>query len=816
MTEMNGHMELEGYEKEHLDRVRRAMPECMVLLKKDGSFPLDSPGSIAAYGSGVRHSVKGGTGSGEVNSRFFITVEQGLKDAGFEVTTAEWLDSYDRELEKARSRFAGQLRAEAKAAGMSPLLYGIGAVMPEPEYDIPLSAEAGAAIYVVSRNSGEGNDRRPVPGDVMLTASEIRDILELDGRYGRFMLVINSGGVVDLSPVKDVGNILILSQLGAETGRALADVILGKTVPSGKLSTTWSSWDDYCPDIEFGGRDETLYREGIYVGYRYFDTVGRKALFPFGYGLSYTEFSFSGAEADISGTEITVSADITDTGGRPGKEVMQVYVTAPEGRLRKPYQELAGFVKTSELAPGETERVSVSFRMEDIASFCEEDEAYILEKGRYIIRAGSSSADSIAVAAVELDGDVTVKKVRSICGEPGFTDPVYERTEREEIKDIPVLRISSDAFITQTAEYESETEIFPEIAGLSDKELAALCTGNHRGGGLSSVIGGAAKNVPGDAGETAWGFESRGIPSISMADGPAGLRLADSYYTDRKGKHPVVSQLLPEGMLANFGRFPRKMYELITGSGRIPKGAKVEHQYCTAIPIGTAVAQSWNTDLAAELGDIVGSEMERFGVDLWLAPAMNIHRSILCGRNYEYYSEDPLLSGKIAAAVTRGVQSHRGKGVTIKHFAANNQELNRYTSDSRMSERTLREIYLRGFAICVGEADPAAVMTSYNLVNGIHTAESYALIEDYLRHENGFDGMVMTDWIVSVMAGKGYRNRNTLSDEVMLAGGDLFMPGSAADLARVLKAIRSGKIPRHRMEINATRVLRAIRRCRDL
>ena len=287
--------DLLDYERDHLARVRAGLAECMVLLRKDGSFPLEAPCKLAAFGNGVRHSVKGGTGSGDVNAHAVVDIERGLVDAGFELTSTTWLDAYDERRLEAKVAFRKQLKREAKAAGDNVITYAMGAVMPEPDYSIPLDYSADAAIYVLSRISGEGSDRKPIAGDVLLTSTEIRDIQVLNERYERFMLVLNTGGPVDLSPVKDVGNILVLSQLGSEMGNALADVLLGKANPSGKLATTWSAWSDYCPDIEVGNLDDTPYREGVYVGYRYFDTVGKRALFPFGFGLSYTEFELGEA-----------------------------------------------------------------------------------------------------------------------------------------------------------------------------------------------------------------------------------------------------------------------------------------------------------------------------------------------------------------------------------------------------------------------------------------------------------------------------------------------------------------------------------------
>jgi len=245
----------------------------------------------------------------------------------------------------------------------------------------------------------------------------------------------------------------------------------------------------------------------------------------------------------------------------------------------------------------------------------------------------------------------------------------------------------------------------------------------------------------------------------------------------------------------------------------VKKGVSVEYQYCTALPIGTALAQSWNVELAEGCGDIVGSEMERFGVHFWLAPVLNIHRSILCGRNFEYFSEDPLIGGKMAAALTRGVQKHPGCGTTIKHYCANNQETNRYTNNSQVSERALREIYLRGFEICVREAQPHALMTSYNLLNGEHTSERRDLCEDILRSEWGYQGIVMTDWLISLMpADKSSPYRKPRAALIAAAGGELVMPGDKKDIKDILAALRSGELTREQLEVNASRLYRVWKR----
>ena len=272
-------------ERDHLSALRQRNAGCTLFLRRNGDFPLNEVEKIALYGPGARRTVKGGTGSGEVNSRFFTTVEQGLTDAGFTITTGDWLDGYDAVYAGARKKFRQEIRRRARKHHTAAMLESMGAVMPEPDYRLPLEGEGDTAVYVLSRISGEGSDRAAIKGDILLTEAEIRDILSLQRRYKRFLLVLNVGGPVDLSPVMEVENILLLGQLGAETGGVLADILLGRSCPSGKLATTWTAWEDYCHIGDECCQDDTRYKEGIYVGYRYFDSAGKRALFPFGYGL---------------------------------------------------------------------------------------------------------------------------------------------------------------------------------------------------------------------------------------------------------------------------------------------------------------------------------------------------------------------------------------------------------------------------------------------------------------------------------------------------------------------------------------------------
>lgn len=645
----------------------------------------------------------------------------------------------------------------------------------------------------------------------MLNATEIRDILELNRRYRRFMLVLNVGGVVDLSPVMGVNNILLISQLGVDIGRVLADIMVGKQNPSGKLSTTWAAWENYSKEGTMGDWNDTKYNEGIYVGYRYFDSFGKKPLFPFGYGLSYTKFEISTASVKADGSEIIVNANVKNIGLYSGKEVVQVYLSKPAGKLDQPYQELAGFAKTENLAAGEEEQLEIRFNLKDLSSYNEETASYILEAGDYILRVGNSSADNEIAAVLTLDETVTCLKAKNVLGAPGFKDIKATARAVETIPaETPRILLLPEHFNIEEIHYDNAYEIDERVKAMSDDELIFMSIGafDSDAKGLS-VVGNAASHVAGAAGETTSQLAAKGVKPLIMADGPAGLRLCKTYYEDEKGAHDASGAgSLPESVSEMMSPFIRFIANLVVGNKKVPKNVEIKEQACTMIPIGTAIAQSFNYELAKKFGDIVGSEMERFGVQLWLAPALNIHRSILCGRNFEYYSEDPLVSGLIAAAITEGVQQHKGCGTTIKHYAANNAETNRYNNDSQVSERAMREIYLRGFGLCVRRTQPKAVMTSYNLLNGVHTAEHRGLIEDILRSEFGFKGIVMTDWILEMMADKKSTNRIVLSSEVPKAGGDLFMPGCKGDFDRMKAELNNGGLTREQLQINVTRVIR--------
>ena len=805
------HSAMADYEQRHIATLRNNLAGCTVLLKKDGSFPLESPCTLAAYGSGVRRTIKGGTGSGEVNSRYSVSIEEGLRDAGFTLTGADWHTGYEQVRKNAHKAFLAQLKKDAKAAKLNYIIYGMGKVMPEPEYDLPLNAEGDAAIYVVSRISGEGNDRAPLKGDIRLTDSEVRDILTLDKKFSRFMLVLNVGGVVDLSPVMSVHNILLLSQLGVETGSALADILLGKANPSGKLTTTWAAFENYPAMPDFEDMNETRYREGIYVGYRYFDTFGKKALFPFGYGLSYTEFRLGSPEVEVNGAQVTVRTAVENIGTMAGRQVVQVYLSKPAVKLDEPKQELCAFAKTRELAPGETQTLTCSFALPEMAAYDAGTAAYLLEAGDYLVRVGVSSAETAPAAVLHLDKTVTTLQVKNVLGSTDFTDLAVPAAPIRRPENVPVLELDAAALSSAPVIYDLPEEILPEVDALRKEDAALLLIGDFdpNAKGFASMIGTAGRHVCGAAGESCG--KVKDFPPMIMADGPAGLRLAKEYFEDAKGKHAVGNASMPDSITEMLSGPMKLVMSLIGGSGKPKRGCEIKTQYCTAIPIGTALAQSFDTEFVQQCGDIVGEEMERFGVHLWLAPALNIHRSIRCGRNFEYYSEDPLVSGKMAAAMTRGVQAHKGCGTTIKHYAANNKEYNRTRNNSIVSERAMREIYLKGFGICVRESQPKAVMTSYNLLNGTHTAEHRGLIMDILRAEFGYQGIVMTDWVTPMTGDARSAHRDSQAQYVAAAGGDLFMPGNKGDYDNLLQGIDSGAVTLEQVKINASRMVKMAR-----
>ena len=844
--------EVSPREEQNMARARKIAAQGMVLLENNGALPLSGVKTIAAFGSGVRRTVKGGTGSGDVNSRVVYNVEQGLLQAGLTVTGSAWLDRYDAICDEIQTAEQEKIKKLMEEGGIRAVIHYIftrpNIVIEVPEITADdLQEKADAAIYVIARNSGEGADRHPVPGDYELTENEKQNLLALSEAYEKLIVILNVGGVIDTKFIRalpNLGALLLMSQAGNITGPALADVLLGKAVPSGHLSTTWAeNYEDYPSADTFsfmnGDTDDEYYYEGIYVGYRYFDSFNIAPAYPFGYGLGYTDFAVSDLSAALSGDEVLVSASVKNTGGQyPGRESVQVYVSAPKGGLEKPYQELKGFAKTKELAPGESETVEIRVPMSSMASYCERCASWVLEPGKYYIRVGTNSRNTHIAAAVE----VPERKVVSVLKNKAVPDteiellhpscaPYSYEGEEQEKADAPVLTADLSAIPCEVVEYSGEpqemttdkkdvitlqdvvdgkADLSELVAQLTVEEMAELCIGTaRRDGGGSPTIGAQSLAVPGAAGDTTSVLFYRGVPNIALADGPAGLRLQKHFITDAEGN---VSGL---GNNA-FGN-------MIGGAAeeKTPEGSVDYYQYCTAIPIATMLAQTFDMDAVEEAGDIVGSEMEEFHVALWLAPGMNIHRNPLCGRNFEYYSEDPFLAGKCAAADTRGVQKHKGCGTCIKHYALNNNEDNRQGCNAHVPERAIREIYLKGFEIAVRESQPLSLMTSYNLINGEHAANKYDTVTAMLRDEWGFRGLVMTDWSTTGPQdgsdGKKYHPSDAAA--CIKAGNDLTMPGSMLDYNSIVSSVgaKEGEvfcpITKAELQLCAYRILKVIIAC---
>lgn len=807
------------YEAAHAQLARRAAADGIVLLKNEGGvLPIPKHKRLALFGAGAGRTVKGGTGSGDVNERSSVSICQGLLDAGYTVATEDWISDYDRRYDAARLTWkqeildtqkelqTGASNAFFAAYSRHPFLMPAGA----PVY----RADAEIALYVVARVAGENADRQAAGSDYFLSEAEREQLTSLCSLYSDVVVLVNAGGVVDLSFLDEfpaVKGLLVVSQPGMEGGHAVADVLSGAVNPSGKLTDTWAlRYQDYPNSAAFshnnGDVEHERYEEGIYVGYRYFDSFQLPVRYGFGFGLSYTAFRLDGIAVSVRRGRVSVRATVTNTGAAAGREVVQVYAGLPDGRLEKEARRLAAFGKTELLLPGASQELTLAFGPEQLESFDEASAAWLLEQGTYGVYVGTSLEDARLAAALLLDHDHILTRTGHICPLQQELAPLSLPRERraarylamqEEARAVPVLEYDLSAIPTRVVDYataEPADEASRLVDGLSVEQLVLLAAGEPsrgQGEGGGSALGSAGAAVPGSAAETSAAALEQGVANLVLADGPAGLRLTQVYCVKDGAIQPV-----PMEMNFEHGVF---------FDGEEPQGEK-HYQYCTAIPVGTMLAQTWDLPLLEELGAMVGEEMEEFGVQLWLAPGMNIHRNPLCGRNFEYFAEDPLLSGRCAAAVTNGVQSHPGLGTTVKHFACNNQEDNRMASDSILTERTLREIYLKGFEIAVQESRPMAIMTSYNLINGVHAANCYDLCTSAARCEFGFDGVIMTDWTTT------NKDDTCTAAGCIQAGNDLIMPGLPMDHESIRAALADGRLSVERLKWCVTHLVRIVLR----
>ncbi len=776
----------------HIGLSKEAAKEGMVLLKNRGDIlPLKKGTRVALFGKAAFDYVKGGGGSGDVTVAYIRNLYEGLKMQKDVVSIFEPLcDYYRKDVERQY--------AQGSVPGMT--------IEPEVPQELLNEAKAYADTAVISicRFSGEGWDRKSIidtdnknmgegeldmavrsskifaNGDFCLSAEEAAMVETVKKNFPRVVVVMNVGGMVDTSWfVREdaIGAVLMAWQGGMEGGLAAAELLAGKGNPSGKLSDTFAqTLEDYPSTGDFHeSRDYVNYTEDIYVGYRYFETVpgaDQKVNYPFGFGLSYTTFQTDVLSAEEKEGQVRIQVEITNTGSRDGKEVVQVYFEAPQGRLGKPKRQLIAFAKTRSLRPGESQRLYLSFEIRDMASYDDtgkvQKAAYVLEKGDYFFHVGASVRDTVRLDYVyQVKEDTVTEQLESRLTPSELprrmlSDGSYEEVPQREGNDpnanelermpedmmegyVPAVR-PRDRYQLWREPYKKGAHIFKEVAEgkltpeeflaqLTDEETAQLL-GGQPNTGVANTFG--YGNLP-----------EYGVPSVMTADGPAGLRIA------------------PECGVTT-----------------------------TCWPCSTLLACSWNPEIVEAVGLAGGAEVKENNIAVWLTPAVNIHRSPLCGRNFEYYSEDPYLAGKLASAMVRGIQANH-IGATVKHFALNNKETNRKNSDSRVSERAAREIYLKAFEIIVREAKPWSIMTSYNIINGHRASENADLLEGILRGEWGFDGCITTDWWT---CGEHYKE--------VKAGNDIKMGCGYPE--RLLEALEKGCLTRKEMDACALRVLKLI------
>ncbi len=753
--------------KKHTELSRRAATEGMVLLKNENNaLPLAKGEKIALFGKATIEYIKGGGGSGDVNCPYIHNIYDGFssKDVSVYMPLVDFYRDYVKK-ESVNIPTQDQINATWDIVNAmefctkrDDMTYDTFASMHVKEPAVPdeliksAAENADTAIITLSRFSAEGVDRRPIPGDYYLSDIE-KDLIDKAGElFSKVIIVINSGAVIDceyFAENDDVQAVLFGWQGGMEGGMAVADIICGDVNPSGKLvDTIAKSYDCYpCKDDFWECFDHLDYSDDIYVGYRYFETMAQGCVrYPFGFGLSYSDFVIGNPVVCENDDKIIAAVEVKNEGNVAGKEVIQLYYSAPQGELGKPAKELGAFKKTKLLQPGESEMVMLSFDVEDMASFDDLGKvgvsAYVLEEGEYEFYIGTSVRDANKADYVYVVEDSYITDQLDSWCKPFMlekrmlADGTFEKLPMGEEK-------YHYGINKPTGATAPEKEVKFDLVGeeISMDEFVAQFTLEE----LMEFVGGQAPTGVANTG-CFGGLKRLNVPAVATADGPAGLRL-----------------------------------DVETG---IPT---------TAWPCATLLACCWNPDLVYEVGAAGGAEVRENNLGIWLTPALNIHRDPLCGRNFEYYSEDPLVAGKNAAAATRGIQSQK-VAVSVKHFACNNKEANRMGCDSRISERALREIYLKGFEICVKEGDPWTVMSSYNLINGQHTSESYELLTEILRNEWGFKGMVTTDWGV----------KNDPVKEVK-AGNDMKMHcGYPEDLK---KGIEDGRITRADLELCVKRIL---------
>lgn len=751
----------------YLETSARAVSGGIVMLKNDGALPLKQGGTAAVFGRIQLHYYKSGTGSGGmVNVSKVIGITDGLLDAGYKL---------DEQL----------LNAYREWDEQNPFDYGEGwGGEPWSQKEMPLTDElvggaasrADAAIVIIGRTAGEEMDNKLEKGAFLLSDLEEDMLRRVTSAFDKTVVLLNTGGLIDMSFMDryPVSAVMYVWQGGMVGGAGTAAVLTGEVSPSGKLPDTIAyEISDYPSDKFFGSGDMDCYGEDIYVGYRYFETFAKdRVRFPFGFGMSYTSFDITASDFKLDGDKVTGSVNVKNTGSTPGREVVQIYCSAPQGKLGKPTRVLCGFDKTCTLQPGESQTLSFEIPLESVASYDDSGvtghkSAWILEQGGYVFYAGADVRSASEAYSLTLP-ETVVRQCKSALGPLTAFKRMVNSGGKPEFEDVP---LTGEAFphdhaklpaeIPQTGDrgirladvVNGKNTLEEFTAQLTDYDLSCIIRGEGMGSpkvtaGTAAAFGGVSDTLT-----------ALGIPCACCDDGPSGMRL--------------------------------------------DCGTKA-----FSLPNGTLLASTFDRPLMTELFTFMGLEMHTNQVDCLLGPGMNIHRHPLNGRNFEYFSEDPYLTGEMASAELAGLHSTGAEG-TIKHFCGNNRETRRHFLDSVISERALREIYLRGFENAVKKGGAKSVMTTYGQVNGVWTAGNYDLVTGILRDDWGFDGFTMTDWWANINR-RGKAPDKSDFAAMAMAQNDVYMvtADGAACNDNTLDSLKSGELTRGELQRNAMNILR--------
>lgn len=751
----------------YLETSARAVSGGIVMLKNDGALPLKQGGTAAVFGRIQLHYYKSGTGSGGmVNVSKVIGITDGLLDAGYKL---------DEQL----------LNAYREWDEQNPFDHGEGwGGEPWSQKEMPLTDElvsgaasrADTAIVIIGRTAGEEMDNKLEKGAFLLSDLEEDMLRRVTSAFDKTVVLLNTGGLIDMSFMDryPVSAVMYVWQGGMVGGAGTAAVLTGEVSPSGKLPDTIAyEISDYPSDKFFGSGDMDCYGEDIYVGYRYFETFAKdRVRFPFGFGMSYTSFDITASDFKLDGNKVTGSVNVKNTGSTPGREVVQIYCSAPQGKLGKPARVLCGFDKTRTLQPGESQTLSFEIPLESVASYDDSGvtghkSAWILEQGGYVFYAGADVRSASEAYSLTLP-ETVVRQCKSALGPLTAFKRMVNSGGKPEFEDVP---LTGEAFphdhaklpaeIPQTGDrgirladvVNGKNTLEEFTAQLTDYDLSCIIRGEGMGSpkvtaGTAAAFGGVSDTLT-----------ALGIPCACCDDGPSGMRL--------------------------------------------DCGTKA-----FSLPNGTLLASTFDRPLMTELFTFMGLEMHTNQVDCLLGPGMNIHRHPLNGRNFEYFSEDPYLTGEMASAELAGLHSTGAEG-TIKHFCGNNRETRRHFLDSVISERALREIYLRGFEKAVKKGGAKSVMTTYGQVNGVWTAGNYGLVTGILRDDWGFDGFTMTDWWANINR-RGKAPDKSDFAAMAMAQNDVYMvtADGAACNDNTLDSLKSGELTRGELQRNAMNILR--------